>query len=167
MIKEMKEEMALKSIENLRPFYYREVQKEYGMALMKSIVRMLKKLEIQPDKILVYDRRMATLRGLRFRYAGDMSKYLFYGVSYKEYENPFNGLCEMDGKSFSLQNFYVDSEQEAALVNYDLLGVVNIDDIETLNKIYNYLRKEVKAPKMKKHYTIQENNYHFKRLNIQ
>lgn len=150
-------EMIL-DIENFRPFSFSGVQCMYGTALMKSIVRMLKRLDVKPGETFVYDKRMARLRNLKYYNHACSQDFLYYGVSYeedddfsKEYE------CEnfdVDGKCYRLWDYWEDPIPNIPdFINCGMLQNIHVDH---LNNIYNYLRMEVKAPKEKRRFTIEK-----------
>ena len=154
----MTDKEIILDIENFRPFSFSGVQCMYGTALMKSIVRMLKRLDVKPGETFVYDKRMARLRNLKYYNHACSQDFLYYGVSYeedygfsKEYE------CEnfdVDGKCYRLLNWW----EEPILDIPDLIncGFLQNIHVEHLNKIYNYLRMEVKTPQSKRHFTIDK-----------
>ncbi len=146
------------NIENFRPFAFSGIQCMYGTALMVSIIRMLKKLEVKPGETFVYDKRMARLRNLKYYNHACSQDFLYYGVSYeedddfsKEYE------CEnfdVDGKCYRLWDYWEDPIPNIPdFINCGMLQNIHVDH---LNNIYNYLRMEVKAPKEKRRFTIEK-----------
>lgn len=147
----------IKDIENFKPFSFREAQELYARELAKSIILMLKKLEVEPGDILKYDQRMARLRGLKY-YRGSEELY-YYGVSYEEHDkfvewHKYENI-DIDGKCYRLMDYW----PEPLSCDPDAIncGYIQMCHLETLNLIYNYLRMEVNTSKNKRRYTIRRN----------
>lgn len=146
----------LANIQAFKPFSFIEVQEIYATELMKSIVQILKKLDITPEDILVYVPRLAKLRGLKFHQGRE--EYLYYGVSYSE-SDKFEGTfaletIKVDGKYYQLMDYWVDPMPfDPEFINCDHLQTCSIN---TLELVYNYLRMELKAPKDKRRFTIKK-----------
>lgn len=147
----------ISDIENFRPFCFYEVESMYGTALMKSIISMLKRLDVKPRETFVYDKRMARLRNLKDYDHMYQQDFLYYGVSYEE-DNVFNKNfeCEnidINGKCFRLWDYWKEPTLGPEGIN---CGMLQPCQIKTLNKIYNYLRMELKASQSKRHFTIDK-----------
>lgn len=146
----------LADIQAFKPFSFAEVQEIYATELMKSIVLILKKLEIAPKDILVYEPRLAKLRGLKF-YRG-REEFPHYGISYSESKSLEGTFAietiKVDEKYYQLTDYWLEPlpfDPEA--VN---CGQLQTCDIQTLELVYNYLRMELKAPKDKRRFTIKK-----------
>lgn len=152
----------LTDIQNFRPFSFTEVTDTIGIALMESIVGMLKKLDVKPGDVFVYDKRLARSRGLK----QEREDLMYYGVSYEEdetFDDNFEGFnFVVDGKCCRLWDYW----EEPLEFNPDFTncGLMQSCHIKELNNIYNYLRMELKAPKGKRRFTIETHSEYEDRI---
>lgn len=153
----------LTDIQNFRPFSFMKVQDTIGTAFIESIIRMLKKLGVKPGDVFVYDKRLARLRGLKLSHRDNL---LYYGVSYQEYETFDDGFDEfnyiVDGKCCRLWDYW--EEPFAFNPDFTNCGMIQCCCVETLGKIYDYLRMELKAPKGKRRFTIETHSEYENRI---
>ena len=138
---------ALWCVRNFKCFDFYEVDRIFAEELAKSIIRMLKKLDVRPGDRFEYDERMARLRGLEG----------MIGVSYQEYDQfPKGAMCytsfELDGKWYQLMDYWWEDWNDGTQQMNG--GDIQIGSTKCLEHIYNYLRMELNMPKSKRRFTI-------------
>lgn len=152
-------------IENFRPFYFDYIEERVGLELCRSIVRMLKKFGVEENDVFVYDQKLARLRNLNRNF--DDTTY--YGISYEEispkekdeiYFGVWGDGFKLDGKYYMFTIYFVQELKFVGMAT-NVIGI-NVNNVELLSNIYNYLRMELKKNKSKQRFTIERNgrNYH-------
>ena len=130
------------------------MQEAIAREMAKSIVRMLKKMKVNPGNIFVFDEKLARFRGL----------HGFYGVSYEEYDLPKDpsgfgySTFRMDDKFYCLIDYWRDPMLSPMVnvpdaINMEYLQYCFISNFEA---IYAYLRMEINKPASKRRFTIDE-----------
>lgn len=135
-------EELLNDIRHFRSFNFRQVDEAFGIELAKSTVKMLMKLNVKEYEVLVYEPRLAIMRGVTLGHCNQP----YYGISYRYSLNmPPLGETdsfEMDGKFYELISYWDDI---LPIQNCSVLQPCFANNIEPH---YNYLRMEIgKKPK--------------------
>lgn len=139
----------LDDIRNFNAFDTHSLEQIFADEMARSIIKMMIKMGVEEDEILVYDPRLARLRKLDD-----------YGISYRICKSSNNGydyttVFEVDGKYYVLTTYWLceGSWAKNGTNSIEMQVILN-----NLMQIYNYLRMEVRKPKSKRRFTKENRN---------
>lgn len=143
-------ENLLDDIRHFRYFNIHQAQDMLGGELIKSIIRMLMKLNVKENEVLAYNPDLAKKRRV---FCDRFENQPYYGISYHVYDDKAVvdscSYVEMDGKFYELWGYF-----------YDCLEFYNCRSfqrwfVEDIEPNYNYLRLELKKKKSERKFIIQ------------